>query len=89
MGDTEITKLNQRVALIEQDVEGERGVSRHILRKLTETEAAMLGHRGETAEMRKSLSERLTAVENQLVTLRADLPRIIADAVGAVLRGQA
>jgi hypothetical protein len=38
------------------------------------------------AGLRKELTERVAAVENQLVTLRADLPRIIAEAVSAVVR---
>jgi hypothetical protein len=40
--ETSIAELRRRVSLIEQDVEGERGVSRHILRKVTESETALL-----------------------------------------------
>jgi hypothetical protein len=40
--ETNIAELRRRVSLIEQDVEGERGVSRHILRKVTESETACL-----------------------------------------------
>ena len=83
MGD-ELADLRRRVALVEKDVEGERTVSRHILRKVTEIESALLDLRADMAGMRKDLN----SVENQLVTLRADLPRIIAEAVGAVMREQ-
>jgi hypothetical protein len=87
MGDeSEITELRRRVSLLEQDAEGERGVSRHILRKVTESEMALLGLRADMAGMRKDLTERVASLENQFVTLRADLPRIIAEAVSAVVR---
>jgi transposase len=87
MGDeSEIAELRRRVSLLEQDVEGERGVSRHILRKVTEGEMTLLDLRADMAGLRKELTERVAAVENQLVTLRADLPRIIAEAVSAVVR---
>lgn len=66
-----------------QDVEGERGVSRHILRKVSEGELALLDLRADMAGMRKVLTERVAAVENQIVTLRADLPRIISAVVRA------
>lgn len=81
-----IADLRRRVALIEQDVEGERGVSRHILRKVTESETALLDIRADVAGLRKDLTERVASLENQFVTLRADLPRIIAEAVSAVVR---
>ena len=86
MREANISDLRRRVSLIEQDVEGERGVSRHILRKVTEGETALLGIRADMAGLRKDLTERVAPLENQLVTLRADLPRIIAEAVSAVVR---
>jgi hypothetical protein len=87
MGDeSDIAELRRRLAVLEQDVEGERGVSRHILRKVTESEMALLNLRADIAGLRKELTEHVAAVENQLVTLRADLPRIIAEAVSAVVR---
>ena len=84
--DTGIAELRRRVSLIEQDVEGERGLSRHILRKVTESEMALLDLRADMAGLRKDLTERVVSLENQIVTLRADLPRIIAEAVSAVVR---
>jgi hypothetical protein len=38
------------------------------------------------AGLRKELTESVSSLENQIVTLRADLPRIIAEAVSAVVR---
>jgi hypothetical protein len=43
MGDeNEIAELRRRVSLIEKDVEGERTVSRHMLRKIGDVENAVL-----------------------------------------------
>jgi chromosome segregation ATPase len=67
--------VNRRLALLEEDVQGEKLVTRHILRKVTELEG----------EARKT-NERLSALEDRLVTLRADLPGIIAAVVGPLLR---
>ena len=78
--ETNIAELRRRVSLIEQDIEG------YILRKVSESETALLDLRADMAGLRKELTERVAAVENQLVTLRADLPRIIAEAVSAVVR---
>ncbi len=84
--ETGFAEMRRRVSLIEQDVEGERGVSRHILRKVTESNSTLFDIRADMAGFRKELTERIASVENQLVTLRADLPRIIAEAVSAVVR---
>ena len=75
--ETSIAELRRRVSLLEQDVEESRAAR---------SEMALLDLRADMAGLRKELSERVTAVENQLVTLRADLPRIIAEAVSAVVR---
>jgi hypothetical protein len=61
-------EIRRRVTLIEEDAAGEKTVSRHILRKVTENE--------------KSLVE----LHNEVALLRADLPGIIANVVGALLR---
>jgi hypothetical protein len=61
-------EIRRRVTLIEEDAKGEKTVSRHILRKVTENE--------------KSLVE----LHNEVALLRADLPGIIANVVGALLR---
>jgi hypothetical protein len=44
MGDeSEISELSRRLALLEKDVEGERTVSRHMLRKLNEMDDKLTG----------------------------------------------
>ena len=78
MGDeTNIAELRRRVSLLEQDVEESRAAR---------SEMALLDLRADMAGLRKELTERVTSLENQIVTLRADLPRIIAEAVSAVVR---
>jgi hypothetical protein len=71
----ELSTLNRRVTLVESDVEGERAVSRHILRKVTDNENAIL-----------ELSKAVSRVEENLALLRADIPRTIATTVAAVMR---
>jgi hypothetical protein len=80
--DTELATLNRRVTLLEEDAKGERLVTRHILRKVTENEALLLEVRNEVSEARKELSQ----IKTELVTLRADMPGIIATTVSAILR---
>ena len=52
------------------------------LAKLGENEALLLDVSAELGELRKEVS----AIQNNLITLRADLPGIIASAVTAILR---
>ncbi len=61
--------------MLEDDAKGEKLVSRHILRKVTENETALLDLKKEVSELR-----------NDVLTLRADLPGIIASTVSAILR---
>ena len=75
--ETNIAELRRRVSLIEQDVEESRAAR---------SEMALLDLRADMAGLRKELTERVASLENQIVTLRADLPRIIAEAVSAVVR---
>ncbi|MGO8953219.1 MAG: hypothetical protein ACLPWS_17630 [Rhodomicrobium sp.] len=73
--ESELATLNRRVTLLEDDAKGEKLVSRHILRKVTENEALLLDLKKEVSELR-----------NDFLTLRADLPGIVASAVSAILR---
>lgn len=73
--ESELATLNRRVTLLEDDAKGEKLVSRHILRKVTENEVALL-------DLKKEVSE----IRNEILTLRADLPGIIASTVSAILR---
>ena len=72
---TELEELRRRVTLLETEAEGERRVSRHILRKVTENENLLL-------EVKKEVTE----IRNELTLLRADLPSMMATVVGALLR---
>jgi hypothetical protein len=71
----DLANMNRRVALIEEDAKGEKNVSRHILRKVTDNEGALLDLKREVGELR-----------SEIALLRADLPGIIANVVGALLR---
>ena len=76
MGDeSDIAELRRRVSLIEQDVDGERNVSRVMLRKLNEM-----------VDRLTSIAKAADRVEQSVALLRADLPRIIAEVVAAVMR---
>jgi hypothetical protein len=76
MGDeSDIAELRRRVSLIEQDVDGERNVSRVMLRKLNEMDDRLT-----------SIAKAADRVEQSVALLRADLPRIIAEVVAAVMR---
>jgi hypothetical protein len=67
--------VNRRLALLEQGAEGEKLVSRHILRKVTELE-----------NEQRQTNLRLSAIEDRLVLLEANMPGIIANVVGPLLR---
>ena len=75
--ETNIAELRRRISLLERDVEESRAAR---------SEMTLLDLRADMAGLRKELTERVAAVENRLVTLRVDLPRIIAEAVSAVVR---
>jgi uncharacterized protein YoxC len=76
MGDeSEISELRRRVSLLEQDVDGERNVSRVMLRKLNEIDDRLTG-----------VAKSVDRVEQSVALLRADMPRIIAEVVAAVMR---
>jgi len=70
--------VRQGLSLLKQDFEGERIVSRHLLRKLNEMDDRLIG-----------LAKSVDRIEEGMVLLRADLPRIIAEVVGAVMREDA
>ena len=76
MGDeSEIAELRRRIALLEQDVDGERNVSRVMLRKLNEIDDRLT-----------SVAKATDRVEQSVALLRADMPRVIAEVVAAVMR---
>ena len=71
----DIADLKRRITLLEEDTKSEKLVTRHILRKVTENENILLDVKKEVTELR-----------NDLALLRADMPGIIANVVGALLR---
>jgi len=71
----DIADLKRRITLLEEDAKAEKMVTRHILRKVTENENILLDVKKEVTELR-----------NDLALLRADMPGIIANVVGALLR---
>ncbi len=71
----DISDLKRRIALLEEDAKGEKLVTRHILRKVTENETILLDVKKEVTDLRSDVA-----------LLRADLPGIIANVVGALLR---
>ena len=60
---------------LEKEVDGERAVSRHMLRKLNDVDDKLT-----------SVAKGVDRIEESVALLRADLPKIIADVVGAVMR---
>jgi hypothetical protein len=71
----DIADLKRRITLLEEDTKGERLVARHTLRKVTENENILLDVKKEVTELR-----------NDVALLRADMPGIIANVIGALLR---
>jgi len=71
----DIAELKRRIALLEEDAKGEKQVTRHILRKVTENENILLDVKKEVTELR-----------NEVALLRADMPGMMANVVGALLR---
>ncbi len=87
----DIVELRRRVSLLEEDAKGEKSVSRHILRKLSDNERALLDLRGEVNEVRKEVNDArqdvgelrkdLNDLRDEFMLLRADLPGIIAASI--------
>ncbi len=71
----DIADLKRRIGLLEEEAKGEKLVARHILRKTTENENILL-----------DVKKEVTALRNDLALLRADMPGIIANVIGAILR---
>jgi len=71
----DIADLKRRITLLEEDTKGERLVARRTLRKVAENENILLDVKKEVTELR-----------NDLALLRADMPGIIANVIGALLR---
>lgn len=86
---SEYELLERRVAALEQEVEGEKLVTRHILEQTRRNGDDIAAMRTQLARM----ETRLTSVEADVQAMRADLrglrsdlPKMIADTLREVLR---
>ena len=92
MGDeSEISDLRRRVSLLEQDAEGERTVSRHMLRKIGDVENAILDLTKAVADLSKMVAETQrgqSRLEDFLMVSQAEMPRKFAEIAAAVMRDE-
>jgi septal ring factor EnvC (AmiA/AmiB activator) len=87
----DFSRLEARVSAAEQDVDGERLLSRYILSQARQNgdDLAAVKTRLDRVEQKIDLLEqRLGRVETDVVALRKELPAIVADAMRMVLQGQ-
>jgi tetrahydromethanopterin S-methyltransferase subunit G len=85
----EFRRLETRVAAVEQDVDGEKLVSRYILsqsRQNGDDLAALKTRVDRIEEKVDGLDHRMERLEGGLSALRRELPGIVADAMRDVLR---
>jgi len=85
----DIEALERRVAALEQEVEGEKVVTRYILDQTRRNgdDLAAIRTRLDRIEARLDRHDaRFDRLEAELRSLRADLPKIIADTMREVLR---
>jgi hypothetical protein len=95
MADEHITdrqrNLEDRVSVLEADVDGERLVSRHILQETranTDLLAAVKARQDRMEDRLDGLERKVDGVDQTLKNLVRNLPRIVADAMREVLRGR-
>jgi hypothetical protein len=84
--DTELATLNRCVAVLEEDVKGEKEISRHILRKVTENENLLLETRRELRGEIAELVKKVSGLHDELVLSRADVAETVGKIVAAVMR---
>lgn len=85
---SEIELLERRVTALEQEVEGEKVVTRYILeqvRRNGDDLAALRGRMDRVEARLDAIEARLGRLENDFRTFRAELPRLIADTMRGVL----
>lgn len=84
----EIELLERRVTALEQEVEGEKVVTRYILeqvRRNGDDLAALRGRMDRIEARLDAIEARLTRLESEFRTFRAELPRLIADTMREVM----
>ena len=85
---TEIELLERRVTALEQEVEGEKVVSRYILeqvRKNSDDLAVLRTRVGRIEERLDAIEARLARLESEFKDWRIELPRMIAETMREVL----
>jgi hypothetical protein len=97
MGDeSEIAELRRRVTLVEQDAEGEKTVSRHILRWLDDIDKAILDLTKAVGQLTKTVVDGQSALaetnkglgrlEQFVLVSQAETPRKFAEIAAVVMR---
>lgn len=88
---SDIELLERRVTALEQEVEGEKLVTRHILeqtRRNSDDLAAIKSRLNRHDERFDRLEARMQRIEDGLSSLRRDLPGIVAETMREVMREQ-
>jgi hypothetical protein len=86
---SDVDLLTKRVSFLEQDVEGEKLVTRHILeqtRRNADDLAAIEGRLGRIATQLGEFAVRFDRSDAELRALRRDLPGLIAETLRDLLR---
>lgn len=76
------SQIRRRLAVLEQDVDGEKTVSRHMLRKMGDVENAVLDLTKAVAEITRGMSR----LEDFVMTSQAEMPRKFAEIAAVVMR---
>ena len=93
MGRDEFQHLEARVTVVEQEVEGEKMVTRHILEQsrrngadLVAVKDDLAAVKGDLADFKKQTGERFDRLERKVDSLRRDIPSIVGEVMRDVLR---
>jgi len=89
----EFHHLEARVTVVEQEVEGEKMVTRHILEQsrrngadLVAVKDDLVAVKGDLADFKKQTGERFDRLERKVDSLRRDIPSIVGEVMRDVLR---
>ena len=96
----EFHHLEARVRVVEQEVEGEKMVTRHILEQsrrngadlvavkddLAAVKGDLAAVKGDLADFKKQTGERFDRLERKVDSLRRDIPSIVGEVMRDVLR---
>ena len=82
----EFVHLEARVTVIEQEVEGEKMVTRHILEQSRRNGADLADFKKQTGERFDRLERRFDNLERTVDALRKDIPSTVGEVMRDVLR---